>query len=244
MTERLSSPRRLFRDRVTGAARNPAIRELESRACRRCGAEPGRQCVTSSGGLLNHPHAARQEAALQAAPPDTLPVVESYRARRRESDSAEGAASRRIRNSRIVFAHYGTECACCGVTEELTIDHVDGEGAAHREELGNRGGGPFFKWLIRNGLPPGFQTLCSPCNRNKGTGARCHLPHGQMQECPTCRRPLEESEAASGRRRRRITLQIMGAEMERLEAERDGLRTEVERLTGLLGAGRSDAPAA
>jgi hypothetical protein len=76
-----------------------------------------------------------------------------------------------------VFGHYGTVCACCGTTENLTIDHVNGGGTKHREELGGIGGIQFYVWLIRNGFPEGFQTLCNPCNISKGNGLACRLKH-------------------------------------------------------------------
>ena len=78
-----------------------------------------------------------------------------------------------------VFAHYGTECACCGTTEDLSIDHVNGNGREHREELfgnprGNRDG--TYRWLIKMGFPGGFQVLCRPCNSSKGRGEYCRMP--------------------------------------------------------------------
>ena len=77
-----------------------------------------------------------------------------------------------------VFAHYGTECACCGAAEDLTIDHVNGDGVKHRAELGGyagKGGVGFYYWLIRQGFPEGYQALCRPCNVSKGRGSRCRL---------------------------------------------------------------------
>jgi hypothetical protein len=40
-----------------------------------------------------------------------------------------------------VFAHYGTVCACCGTTENLSIDPINGDGGEHREELFDRRNG-------------------------------------------------------------------------------------------------------
>lgn len=81
-----------------------------------------------------------------------------------------------------VFDHYGWSCACCGATERLTIDHVNGDGAAHRIELygtdRGKGGVPFYAWLVRQGFPPGYQTLCLSCNSSKQGGDRCRLDHG------------------------------------------------------------------
>jgi hypothetical protein len=82
----------------------------------------------------------------------------------------------RQRDRAEVFAHYGTSCACCGATENLTIDHVNGGGNAHRRELGG-GGVNFYRWLVKQELPPGYQTLCRPCNRSKSERERCALRH-------------------------------------------------------------------
>lgn len=78
-----------------------------------------------------------------------------------------------------VFGHYGASCACCGRTDDLSIDHVDGNGHEHREEIfGRQGGGAeFYHWLIKHGFPEGYQTLCRPCNQSKFTGERCRLQH-------------------------------------------------------------------
>jgi hypothetical protein len=74
-----------------------------------------------------------------------------------------------------VFGHYGTACACCGGTADLQIDHVNGDGAAHRAQVGR--GTSMYRWLASNGFPSGFQTLCRRCNTSKGTGAACTLNH-------------------------------------------------------------------
>jgi hypothetical protein len=83
-----------------------------------------------------------------------------------------------------VLAHYGTVCACCGTTESLTIDHIDGDGRQHRiamtsprNRIGDLGAATMYTWLIKNGFPAGFQTLCKPCNSSKGTGERCRIDH-------------------------------------------------------------------
>jgi hypothetical protein len=68
-----------------------------------------------------------------------------------------------------VLVAYGGRCACCGESRAalLAIDHVGGlppEGRSHA--------GPylFYRWLRRNGFPPGFQVLCFNCNHAKGPG--------------------------------------------------------------------------
>ena len=70
-----------------------------------------------------------------------------------------------------VLDHYGRVCVCCGATRGLTIDHVNGDGKAHREELK----GDLYRWLVQEGFPRGFQVLCTPCNSSKGAGLACRM---------------------------------------------------------------------
>ena len=97
--------------------------------------------------------------------------------RRYYQEHREEQAAYRKRLRAAVLGHYGQVCACCGSTARLTIDHVNGDGAEHRAQLGNDGGWRFYLWLIRHGFPPGFQSLCFPCNQSKGIGQRCQLDH-------------------------------------------------------------------
>lgn len=80
----------------------------------------------------------------------------------------------------LVFGHYGESCACCNSRERLTIDHINGLGREHREELygSNKAAGRiFYLWLIRNDFPDGYQTLCMRCNVSKGRRERCTIKH-------------------------------------------------------------------
>lgn len=56
-------------------------------------------------------------------------------------------------------------CSCCGEAEDcfLTIDHVNGDGNAHRARLG---GGSNRVWLeiINADFPPEYRVLCYNCN--------------------------------------------------------------------------------
>jgi hypothetical protein len=74
-----------------------------------------------------------------------------------------------------VLDHYGHGCACCGTTERLTVDHVNGDGHLHRAEVGV--GWAIYRWLVNNGFPDGFQILCLPCNVSKKRGTHCRLNH-------------------------------------------------------------------
>lgn len=64
---------------------------------------------------------------------------------------------------------YGGKCSCCGESEPafLTIDHEEGGGNIHREEVvgsKRRGGTRFYAWLKKQGWPAGFRVRCWNCN--------------------------------------------------------------------------------
>lgn len=82
-------------------------------------------------------------------------------------------------NREAVFDYYGRVCACCGITERLTIDHVDGGGTQHRRDLfgHDSSGSAMYYWLVKNNFPAGYQVLCIRCNCSKGAGAACRLDH-------------------------------------------------------------------
>ena len=91
-----------------------------------------------------------------------------------------------------VLGRYGNRCACCGTTDDLTIDHVGGGGQAHRIALFGRsdtGSAAFYRWLIAQGFPPGYQTLCRPCNASKFDGEACRLDHAAPPGWKRCTGP-------------------------------------------------------
>lgn len=98
--------------------------------------------------------------------------LERERELRRERNRERYEADRQA-----VFGHYGWACACCGSTEDPTIDHVAGGGAAHRRQVG--WGTVFYRWLVKQGFPAGYQTLCRPCNGSKHAGTHCRLSHAE-----------------------------------------------------------------
>ena len=123
--------------------------------------------------------------------------LEQARANARESvrrwreanpDIARQMASELRQQLRVViFDHYGHICACpgCGATKDLTVDHINGQGEAHRAELFNgrqQAGWHFYAWLVEQGFPEGFQVLCRPCNASKRSGERCRLDHSPDRE--------------------------------------------------------------
>lgn len=109
-------------------------------------------------------------------------IVEKRRAlvRQNPEKNREGLRRSRAKIRNAVFDHYGWLCKCCNEkrVEFLTIDHINGDGAAHRRKLGggkNRAYGNIYGWLVRNNFPEGFQTLCYNCNCSKGRVGYC--PH-------------------------------------------------------------------
>lgn len=95
-----------------------------------------------------------------------------------------------------ILDHYGSACACCSGVDRLGIDHLDGDGAQHREQLfGNTrygGGWRFWLWLVSNGFPAGYQVLCRACNRSKGNGLCCMIDHHVPEGMKQCRRRTHE----------------------------------------------------
>ena len=92
-------------------------------------------------------------------------------------------------------------CSCCGTTENLGIEHVNGDGKQQREALFglNTVTGRFYRWIIEHGFPkdPPLQVHCLPCNSSKGTGEACRLDHAERdrQLDRLCREQLAIAEA-------------------------------------------------
>ena len=81
------------------------------------------------------------------------------------------------RNSKRRSSGTTARMACCGATENLTIDHIAGNGTQHGENLfGNaQSARRFWRWLVTQGFPAGYRTLCGSCNSSKGTSEACRL---------------------------------------------------------------------
>ncbi len=81
---------------------------------------------------------------------------------------AKLAKANRIKIKIQVITHYGNGKISCTKCPEvrlaaLTIDHINGGGGIHRKELKRIRGENWYKWLIKNGFPDGYQTLCMNC---------------------------------------------------------------------------------
>jgi hypothetical protein len=69
---------------------------------------------------------------------------------------------------------YGSECACCQerTPEFLTLDHVHGNGAAHRREVGQK---DVYRIVRQQGYPADYRLLCMNCNFARSRYGEC--PH-------------------------------------------------------------------
>ena len=144
-TKRCSTCKQFFPANGDGFYRNPKQRDGLSNQCKKCHSK----------------------------------VSVAWAAKNRERKNANVRAWH-VRVRQEVLAHYsgGTpHCACCGEDhlEFLVLDHVNGDGASHRREVGagkNRG---VYMWARQNGFPDGLQTLCQNCNSAKAFYGEC--PH-------------------------------------------------------------------
>ena len=86
-----------------------------------------------------------------------------------------------------IIAYYSNntnKCECCNESniEFLTVDHINGDGAQHRREIG---GGHLYHWLTKNKYPEGFRILCLNCNFSLGQYGYC--PHvGSRPKVSVC----------------------------------------------------------
>jgi len=100
----------------------------------------------------------------------------------------------RMRNRLEALQAYGGEnpkCSCPGCGEShvefLCIDHINGGGRQHYRQLraaqkrskenlrpdlsrNSPGGGEIYRWLKKNGYPPGYRVLCYNCNTARLNG--------------------------------------------------------------------------
>lgn len=122
------------------------------------------------------------KAAYKAANPEKVAAQKAasharHYAANRERHCEQARAVREALRAEIVEA-YGGVCACPGCHVHhavlLTVDHVAGDGAEHRRQLG-RSTRDLYRWIKRHDFPPEFQLLCGSCNLAKGTDDKCPL---------------------------------------------------------------------
>jgi hypothetical protein len=85
-----------------------------------------------------------------------------------------------------VFSNYcdgEIKCRRCGFKDirALTLDHINGDGSAHRRELNIRSGTQFYRWVRDNECPEGLQVLCMNCQWIKRYENFEHNGHKKIQ---------------------------------------------------------------
>lgn len=90
-----------------------------------------------------------------------------------KKDNAIRGKDNRTKQKLTIIQHYGGKCQHCGEKDMavLSIDHIDGGGTQHRKQIKEQGM-TFYRWLIKNNYPKGFQTLCFNCNMKKHLNAK------------------------------------------------------------------------
>lgn len=146
-----------------------ARRRLEETGlCQLCGKTPARSSLTYCEGCT-----ARRK--------------ERY-AVHRDRRVADHKVARQVLKRLVLEAYGGAKCACCGESrvEFLSIDHVAGDGAAHRRELfgRNHGAGSIYAWLKKTGFPSGYRVLCINCNFAIGQRGSCPHERERLQAVP------------------------------------------------------------
>jgi hypothetical protein len=103
-----------------------------------------------------------------------VPKINKYINENRDRHNAWTTAAKN-KLKREVFSHYcgnnDPKCKNCSITDLdiLSIDHINGDGSKHREEIGlkGRGGYPIYRWIKKNNYPDMFQVLCFNCQYKK-----------------------------------------------------------------------------
>lgn len=94
--------------------------------------------------------------------------------------------NRHLERKALLVAHYSNntnKCTCCGESEVrfLTIDHINGNGSEHRKSSKCGTGSVFYDWLIKEGMPEGYQVLCYNCNLARARHGICPHQLGRKQ---------------------------------------------------------------
>lgn len=133
---------------------------MKTKKCRICGCEltPDNQYITANY-RQNICRPCKKEYTRQT----------SMEWRRKHPDSCRSTVKEAKKKVVMeVFSHYcggDIKCQKCGFNDirALSIDHINGDGNKHREEIGRGGGHDLCYWLRLNGYPQGFQILCMNC---------------------------------------------------------------------------------
>lgn len=140
-----------------------------------------RGCAHCEGSLEGkRPHAVYCSRRCKTAASDQRRLADGRAHRRdrarypREAEHRRSYARDRGREIREqAVTHYGIECQDCSSAERLELDHVHGNGEAHRDHVGH--GDAFFRYLLNHDFPSEcesggeyeLQVLCRSCHAEK-----------------------------------------------------------------------------
>lgn len=94
---------------------------------------------------------------------------------------ADGRRYRQALKLEVLNAYGGVHCSCCNETQVLmlALDHLNGDGGAHRRSLGGKGN-KMYEWAKKNNFPTIFRVLCHNCNWATYHNGVC--PHEQERQ--------------------------------------------------------------
>jgi len=190
--ERRAANRRSHR-KNSGEAKKRRLRLESSGLCIKCAARPrtttSKRCEICSQKHASQIRTRKLQYVLEGRchtcgkPRDNLNVQRCSRCTNRTRPKAiiAGKARRQADKLLVFNAYGGCKCACSGCLESnikfLTIDHINNNGTSERKNFGS--GGIFYKYLIKNNYPAGYQVLCYNCNCGRGAnGGIC--PHVEL----------------------------------------------------------------
>lgn len=113
----------------------------------------------------------------------------AYGVAHRDEISEKRKKDRRALKQQVLDA-YGATCVCCreATFEFLTLDHINGDGAAHRKVHGAGRSNKVYAELIAAGFPPGYRVLCFNCNSARGFYGYCPHHPDDLTGVPPARR--------------------------------------------------------
>jgi hypothetical protein len=95
----------------------------------------------------------------------------------------EKVRGQRYREQCIVA--YGEKCVCCGkaVKKYLQLDHIENDGAEHRQKVFGGRHGNMYRWAVKNDFPDCLQLMCADCHQAKTYFGGCtEEDHELMRE--------------------------------------------------------------
>ena len=155
----------------------PSLREQRRRLCKDCSRTRNRHW------RLSHPHETHQQSRRHYAKhrEKMLLAKKLWDAKNRPKISLRDK-KKHLERRRDVIQAYGGKCSCCDDMHQefLTIDHINGDGKTHRQQLKSRAQAHLYRYLQKENYPKdGFRLLCYNCNMARAHYGYC--PHKPEQ---------------------------------------------------------------